>query len=353
MSLPVEQPAAERPSAGSTGEAAAGDAAAGAAATGLAAGRVPDFFIIGHEKCGTTALFKMLRRHPQIFMPEHKEPRFFSSDLRAAAPEKNRGKTHPRTLEDYLALFAPATPSQLAGEASPQYIRSPGAAKRIAELRPDARIIAILREPASFLYSVHSQYVHSGVETERDLRKAMALEQDRREGRHLPNSSTSASWVMYSEHVRYVEQLRRYHAVFPPEQVKILIYDDFRADNEQTIREVLRFLEVDESAPIGTVEANPTVRPRSQLLNELVHAVGVGRGPVSRTIKGGIKAVTPAAPRRAAFHAVKRKLVFAGPAPPDEELKRELRARFRGEVEAVSEYLGRDLIELWGYDSLG
>jgi len=152
--------------------------------------------------------------------------------------------------------------------------------------------------------------------------------------------------------VRYVEQLRRYHAVCGPEQVKVLIYDDFRADNEQTIREVLRFLEVDESAPIEPVEANPTVHPRSQLLNELVHAVGVGRGPVSRTIKGAIKAVTPAAPRRAAFHAVKSQLVFAAPPAPDEELMHDLRARFKGEVEAVSEYLDRDLVALWGYDRL-
>ena len=78
---------------------------------------------------------------------------------------------------------------------------------------------------------------------------------------------------MYSDYVRYVEQLRRYHAVFGPEQVLVLVYDDFRDDNEATLRRVLRFLDVEEDHPIETTEANPTVRVRSQRMHELVHAL--------------------------------------------------------------------------------
>ncbi len=62
------------------------DAAAGdrvdAGCRGAAASRVPDFFIVGHAKCGTTALYEMLRTHPQIYMPELKEPAYFATDLR-------------------------------------------------------------------------------------------------------------------------------------------------------------------------------------------------------------------------------------------------------------------------------
>jgi hypothetical protein len=312
--------------------------------------RLPDFFIVGHGKSGTTAMYEMLRRHPQIYMPEGKEPWFFAQELHVRTPP--RPQRIPTTLDEYAAWFDGATPAQRVGEATALYLWSQSAAARIAAVLPDARIVAILREPASFLRSLHLQWVQTYIETETELAAALALEPSRREGRELSRYTYWPQVLLYSEHVRYAEQLRRYHAVFPPEQVKVLIYDDFRADNDGTIREVLRFLDVDDTVPIDAVEANPTVHPRSQLLNELVHAVGVGRGPVSRTLKGAIKTVTPAAPRRAAFHAVKRQLVFAAPPEPDEELMRELRVRFKGEVQAVSEYLDRDLVALWGYDRL-
>src|SRR5438270_3509247 len=80
--------------------------------------RVPEFFIVGHPKSGTTALHRMLRSHPQIYMPELKEPLFFSSDVR---PFRER---FPATYEEYLSLFEAAKPDQRAGEASPSYLRS-------------------------------------------------------------------------------------------------------------------------------------------------------------------------------------------------------------------------------------
>jgi Sulfotransferase family len=312
--------------------------------------RVPDFFIVGHGKSGTTAMYEMLKRHPQIFMPEGKEPWFFAEELHVRTPPRPQGT--PKTLAEYSAWFEQAEAGQRVGEATALYLWSHTAAEAIAKARPDARIIAILREPASFLRSLHLQWVQTYIETESDFAKAIALEPSRRAGEGLSRYTYWPEVLLYSEHVRYVEQLRRYRAVFPAEQIKVLIYDDFRADNDGTIREVLRFLELDDSFAIEPVEANPTVGPRSQRLNELVHAVGVGRGPVSRTFKGAVKAVTPAGPRRAAFHAVRRQVVFGAPPPLDEAFVRELRLRFKAEVEAVSDYLERDLVALWGYDGL-
>src|SRR4029077_16766779 len=95
--------------------------------------RLPDFFVVGHEKSGTTALYEMLRSHPHVFLPELKEPRFFSPEVRGASGARE-DQPYTATLEEYLALFAPAKPEQLVGEASPQYLRSPDAARRIAEL---------------------------------------------------------------------------------------------------------------------------------------------------------------------------------------------------------------------------
>ena len=175
-------------------------------------GRIPDFFIVGHPKSGTTALYEMLRRHPQVFMPDVKEPRFFAEDLRsrlqAGAVAGAPREALPETLEEYLALFADALPGQVVGESSPSYLRSAVAAQLIADAQPGARIIAILREPASFMRSLHLELVQNRVERELDLRRALADE-------HAVAGSTPAPGLpRYTDRVRYVEQLRRYHAVF-------------------------------------------------------------------------------------------------------------------------------------------
>ncbi len=316
-----------------------------------ASARLPDFFIVGHAKSGTTALYQMLRGHPQIYMPEEKEPWFFATDMRPRFQPRRAGVA-PETLEEYMALFAAAAPDQRAGEASSSYLWSETAAAGIAAVAPDARIIAILREPASFLRSLHLQLLQTHVENERDLRRAISLESERSRGRHIPRRSHRPQLLQYSQHVRYTEQLRRYHALFPRERVQVLIYEDFRADNDATVREVLRFLDVDETFDVQATEANPTVLMRSQQLDDVVHAVSVGAGPLSRAAKGLVKTLAPQSLRRSALRFAQQRVVHARPQPVDEQLMLELRRRFEGEVRALSEYLDRDLVSLWGYDRL-
>jgi hypothetical protein len=324
-----------------------------AGAAGVAAGRrVPDFFIVGHPKSGTTALYEMLRRHPQIFMPDLKEPRWFASDLRARfqpdAQGGGRPPLVPQTYDEYLALFDPATPSQRVGEASPSYLRSRTAAGLIAEAQPDARIIAVLREPTSFLRSMHLELVQNHIETEKDFRAAMANEVIAPAAGEA-DPAGGAPILRYSDRVRYVEQLERFSAVFPPEQMLVLIYDDFRSDNEATVRRVLRFLGVDDSLPIAAVEANPTVQVRSLRLDRLVHSLYAGSGPVSRALKATIKLLTPPSWHGEGFQSLRRRMVYGAPPSVDEAYMRELRPRFEAEVRSLSRYLDRDLISEWGY----
>jgi hypothetical protein len=297
--------------------------------------RAPDFYVVGHPKSGTTALYEMLRSHPQVFMPELKEPRWFATDLRARFGGDG---WLPQTLDQYLDLFAPAGAGQITGEASPSYLRSKVAAGLIAQARPDARIIAILREPAGFLRSLHLELVQNHVEHEQDLRRALEAERPGEDG-----------LLRYSDRIAYVEQLRRYHEVFPREQVLVLIYDDFRADNAGTMRGVLRFLGVDDAVPIEPVQANPTVHVRSMRLDRLVRSAYAGRNPLTRAAKSAVKAAAPRL-QGESLHALRRRLLYVRPKPQDEQLMAELRRRFRGEVVALSDYLGRDLVTEWGYD---
>ncbi len=317
-----------------------------------AAPRLPDFFIVGHPKCGTTALYKLLSHHPGLYMPL-KESRYFAPELRTRFHRFGPDRL-PHTVDQYLAMYQPAAPGQRAGEASPSYLRSQHAAERIAQLQPEARIIAILREPASFLRSFHLQSVHNHTETQKDFGKAIALEQSRREGRRVPRFSHSPEALMYSEHVRYVEQLQRFHAHFPPEQVLVLIYDDFRADNDATVRRVLRFLDADDAVPIPAVEVEPLPAVRSQTLHQIGRVFSVARrnrdarSPLLRAAN----ALTPGRVRSERLRTLWRRAVYAPAQKPDEQLMLELRRRFKPEVVALSEYLDRDLVALWGYDEI-
>jgi hypothetical protein len=318
---------------------------------GTVAARVPDFFIVGHPKSGTTALYQMLERHPQLYMPV-KEPRFFAPELRSRFLDSPFSRLLPSklptTLDGYLSLFAGARPEQLIGEASPSYLRSTLAAQRIAAVAPDAKIVALFREPASFLRSFHLQSVHNHVETQKDFTKAIALEEQRRRGKRIPLLSQTPQTLLYSEHIRYAEQLRRYHAQFSRENVLVLIYDDFRKDNDATVRTVQRFLGVEDTLPIGPTSTETLPGIRSLTLHQLKRAAFLARRGRGRSGRGG----RGAGARGGALQDAWRRVVYTEPPVPDAQAMRELRRRFKPQVLALSEYLDRDLVKLWGYDKL-
>ena len=298
----------------------------------------------------------MLRSHPQIYMPAMKEPLYFASDLRPYLKEggsdARRRPQFPATYDEYLSLFAPATDQQRIGEASSSYLRSRVAASAIAEAQPAARIIAILREPAGLLRSLHLQRLQEKIETEPDLERALSLEDARRRGIGVPRRLEQPQMLMYSEFVHHTEQLRRYDAVFPPEQMCVLIYDDFRSDNDRTVRRVLRALRVDEAASIDVVDANPTVAVRSARLERLSREVQYGRGAFGASANAILKTLTSRRLRQRVLYPFRKRVVYRAPAPPDASFMAELRRRLRPEVVELSEYLNRDLVTLWGYDAL-
>ncbi len=309
--------------------------------------RLPDFLIIGHEKCGTTALYRILRSHPQIYMPQLKEPRYLTRE-HDADPAAAKAATLPRTLEDYLALFAEARPEQIAGEASPQYIRSPVAARRIAELLPDARMIAILREPVGFLRSFHLACLRSGIETERDLRRALDLEQPRRRGESIPPGCLAPDRLLYSEHVRYVEQLRRFERAVSRERLHVIIYEDLRRDNERVAREALRFLGVDQTLPIEI--SNSAGQRRKAVRNVRLMRLAIALKRARRrpdSAPAMIRALNRVVGPR--LEAVGKRALYAPPRPVQDELAQELRRRLQPEVAALGEYLQRDMLGEWGY----
>jgi len=311
-------------------------------------GRIPDFFVVGHPKSGTTAMHIMLSQHPQIFVGT-KEPRYFVPEMRLR--DFRRTPETPQNIDEYKAWFAGAAPHQIVGDVSPTYLWSKHSAELIAEVQPQARIIALLREPASFLRSLHMQWLQSYAEVEPDFQAALELEEPRRRGEKMPKDTYWPNVLFYSEHVRYVEQLRRFHDRFPRDRVLVLIYDDYRRANEATVSSVLRFLEVDD-IPLRAQRAKPTVEVRTPRLNSVLRRLTVADHGVPGALRGSIKALTPMRARQGLLHTIQKRVVFSEPRPPDEVFMAELRQRLKPEVVALSEYLDRDLVSLWGYDEV-
>ncbi|MEO1340384.1 MAG: sulfotransferase, partial [Cyanobacteria bacterium J06635_13] len=234
----------------------------------------PNLFIVGQPKSGTTALHQFLGQHPEIYMSSIKEPHFFCSDFHLES-DRAYGKQRFfdfRSESAYLQLFNKAKNVKIAGESSTNYLYSQVAAEKIYNFNPDAKIIIILREPAKFLYSLHSHYVKFTEENEPDFLTALSLESKRREEEEFLSSRvTSPSYLYYSQRIQYYQQVKRYCDRFDPKQIKVVIFEEFKSANETIFKEVLEFLEVDSSftPEYAVVNVNKEVKFKS--INSLIN----------------------------------------------------------------------------------
>lgn len=290
----------------------------------------PDFFIIGAPKCGTTALYEYLRRHPQVFVPPIKELHYFGSDLCA--------KSFCRNESQYLANFASAGGAKAIGEASVWYLYSELAAQEIRQFAPHARIIAMVRQPVDMLYSQHSQFLYNGNEDIEDFVAALSAESDRRRGHRIPRNVVLKQGLYYSKTAEYAPQIERYFRVFGRERVHVILYDDFKSDTRGTFSAVLRFLGVDDSVAVRLEVINPNKRVRSTLLRGLLHSPSRWMRVVTSTVLP-----TPELRRRVwrTLNSVNTRYEPRAPLSPD--LRAQLTRRFVPDIRRLEELLGRDL----------
>ena len=288
----------------------------------------PDFLIVGAFKSGSTALYEGLRRHPQIFMPFHKEPLYFGDDL-----TRRYGRY---TEAEYLHLFDPAKSGQKSGEASTWYLYSVSAAREIHDFNPDMRIMVVLRNPVDVMYAEHSQLIYNVIEDIPDFAEALAAEPDRRAGRRIPSGPINIENLFYRHSVRFAEQLERYFDVFGRERVHVMLWDDLRRDGATAVRGALDFLGVDSSLAAAPPNANENKRVRSPLLQRLIFAPRLllplapflRRFPLVRAIRTRMLDMNSEAKPRA---------------PMDPQLRRQLLAEFKPDIERLASLIGRDL----------
>ncbi len=212
----------------------------------------PNFFIIGAPKCGTTALSEYLRTHPQIYVSSPKEPHYFAEDY---------NNTPFQTWEQYLSLFEEASDRHLAvGEASVHYLCSEMALEKIREFNPEAKIIVMLRNPIQLVHSYHAQLLYNTGEDRSDFETAWKLQSVRQGGQQIPKRCGNPRVLQYKQIGSLGSQMEKLLSLFPQNQVKAIVFDDFKASPQTVYEEALAFLGVpsDNRVDFPRINANKT-----------------------------------------------------------------------------------------------
>lgn len=278
--------------------------------------RIPNFFLVGAQKAGTTSLYEYLRQHPQIYMSPVKEPSYFAPEQCAGGPVF--------TWESYLHLFAGASTELALGEATATYLWSAAAPLGIAARIPEARIVIILRSPIDRAYSQYLHMLTEGV-TRRSFRAQIAVSL-----RH-PETRFSHTWP-FLELGMYHQQVTRYLRQFPRYNIHICYYEEFARSPLRVMSELYAFLGVDPAyEPDVTRRYNEPRVPKAAATVYVLRRSGVWRA---------LRALTPPRLRSALRSAALRSRDSLTIDPVDHDF---LADYYRHDVEQLSSLLDRDL----------
>jgi len=230
--------------------------------------KLPDFLIVGAGKSGTTSLYNYLKQHPQIFMPEIKEPKFFAFAETPTAFTHPKGSTIIWNFDEYISLFEPARDDQMLGEASPIYLRYYETTirniKKYITTWKSARIIMILRNPVDRAFSTYSMYRLANIEP-LEFEEAILPE--------IVKERIENNWARGFDYlgISYYKSIKAYMDNF--QHIKIYLYEDLKSDPLWLIKDIFKFLGIDDSfTPDISKKYMVSSIPRSQLLRRILQS---------------------------------------------------------------------------------
>lgn len=300
----------------------------------MAPAAIPNLFIVGAPKCGTTSLYEYLRRHPQVYFPYDdddyarvKEPNHLCPELCIADKDAIHGR------DAYLALYHGSGHALWRGDASTNYLFSETAAGNIKRLSPDARVVIMLRPPVEWMRSYHSELVRHDHEDISDFHEAVAASEDRRNGRRIPESTGVPRCLDYVAMSQFAPQVERYYRAVGRDAVKVLLLEDLARSPVRTYRDIAEFLGLDTTFEPEFEVYNETPRygPVERFLRQLYRQPGV---------KSAVQHILPRAARRRSLHLVRRRESRRVASDPrDQQLLRSCGP----DIEQLSALIARDL----------
>ncbi|MFO8058605.1 MAG: sulfotransferase [bacterium] len=294
---------------------------------------VPNLFIAGFPRSGTTALGRFLSEHPDVFMPERRGMHYFGSDLVFPdLPERF-------DINLYAERFRQANREKVICETSVWYVYSKRAPREFLKANPRAKVIIMIRDPVETLYSLHARLCLMGNETVFDFKKALEMESDRKAGMNNPHPPPLGSPLFYKDAVKYADYLKPYFEAMGAEKVHVIIYDDFVNDIAAEYGKTLEFLGLDTGFVPSFQVVNPHRAARSGRLFKLTKNPPDWITTISRNPH-----LAPVFEKLKIKKVITRLNTTKSKRPPlKPDLEHELRQEFRPEVEKLGELLGRDL----------
>lgn len=243
--------------------------------------KLPNFFVVGAARSGTTSLYNYLKQHPDIYLSPIKEPNYFARNIDTSkfkgSFKKNgnfnykkylKGKMNKiihqawvQDFKDYVKLFKNVKNEKVIGEFSVIYLFSKVAAKEIYKFNPNSKIIMLLRNPIERAFSHYKMDVNAKV-TNKSIFK---LKED-----YNFKDAKYGTRSLCLEFSSYYEQVKRYLDIFPKKNVKILFFEDLKKNPKKVVKEVCKFLGVYKNFKADTSKKhNPTTAfsPKFKLLS--------------------------------------------------------------------------------------
>ena len=308
---------------------------------------LPNFFIVGAMKSGTTSLYEYLCQHPEIFMSPVKEPSYF---VWAGMDDQNKlymlNKRHEkvgthywqaiRTRKQYEHLFRKARNETAIGEASTWYLPAPYVPERIYHEAPDAKIIAVLRDPVARAYSAYTYQVSYDLEPSSTFRGAIEDEL----------SGHRDDWLYGWRYLycgMYADQIERYLDVFGANNVLLLRFEELKHHPRVILKRIFRFLDIKDDYDFEDIAPrNPTISPNKGWAKSVI-SILINQN----VLKDELKRFVPITAR----HKIKSRILEivkrGGAKPPaiSEADADFLRQAFRGQISKLEAITGWDLDE--------
>lgn len=297
--------------------------------------KLPNFFILGAPKCGTTSLARWLDDHERIYLSPFKEPFYFSEDVLKKI----------ETWEQYQTLFEEAHDDHIAvGEATTVYLFSKTAVQHIEKTFEDPLYIVMVRNPVDMAYSLHEQQFYCLNEDLEDFEKAWRLSPERRAGKSVPPECKSAILLDYQAFCLLGDQIERLYSLVPQSRVLVITLDDIKLDPLKEYKRAIQYLGV----PYDGREAFPAYNQAKKWRNRW-------QGRLVRKISAMIsslkhKKLFRKIPSLGFVDLLKSKtLVYQKRPPMSDDFREELKNYYRADVAKLSDLLGRDFLTLWKF----